>query len=57
LGSSLSDKLSSQYVNSVQNKKINYEKNFLNLQNENKEMVDLIIKEINNTNSNETKND
>ena len=57
LGSSLSDKLSSQYVNSVQNKKINYEKNFLNLQNENKEMVDLIIKEINNTNSNETKKD
>ena len=36
---------------------VNYEKNFLNLQNENKEMVDLIIKEINNTNSNETKND
>ena len=54
-GSSLSDKLSYQYVNSVQSKKNDIDNIFLNLQNENKEMVDSIIKELNNTNSNETK--
>ena len=54
-GSSLSDKLSSQYVNSVQNKKNNYDNIYKSLKNENEEIVELLIKEINNTNSNETK--
>ena len=46
-GSSLSDKLSSQYVNSVQNKKNNYDDIYKNLKNENEEIVELLIKEMN----------
>ena len=53
-GSSLSDKLSSQYVNSVQNKKNNYDDIYKNLKNENEEIVELLIKEMD---SNETKKD